>query len=56
MKDYKVWFNDAETMKNHSIKVKANGLIEAINESKEKMYDKYGIKSLEWDIWKAEMM
>lgn len=55
MKDYKVWFNDAETMENHSIKVKANGLIEAIENARKEMYNKHGSKSLGWDIWKAEM-
>lgn len=55
MKDYKVYFNDAETMKNHSVKVKAYGLIEAIEKAKKEMFEKHGLKSLEWDIWKAEM-
>ena len=56
MREYRVWFNDADEMKNHSIKVQAHGLIEAINLAKEKMFSKYGNASLEWDIWKASMV
>lgn len=56
MRDYKVWFNDPEEMKNHSVKVKAMGIIAAIDEAKRVMLNSEGLKVLGWDIWKAEMM
>jgi len=55
MKDYKVWFNDPDTMKNHSVKVKAMGIIPAIEEAQRAMMKK-GMAFLGWDIWKVEMI
>ena len=56
MKDYKVAFNDGEEMKNHYIKVKAMGIVPAIEEAQKKALDKFGLASLGWDIWKVEMI
>lgn len=56
MRTWKVWFNDAETMKNHSVKVKATGIVPAIDEAQRKAMDKYGLEYLGWDLWKVEMV
>lgn len=55
MRQYKVWFNDPETGKNHSVKVKAMGIIPAIDEAQKAMMEK-GLAFLGWDIWKVEMV
>ena len=54
MRTWKVWFNDPEEMKNHSVKVKATGIVPAIEEAQKKMMDKVGLQFLNWDLWKAE--
>ena len=44
MRDYKVWFNDAEAMKNRSIKVKAMGIVPAIEEAQRIAMRRFGLK------------
>ena len=54
MRTWKVWFNDSEKMKNHWVKVKATGICPAVTEGIRKAMDKFGMKSLCWDLWKVE--
>lgn len=54
MRTWKVWFNDSEEMKNHSVKVKATGIVPAIDEAQKAMGKKFGLKYLGWDLWKVE--
>ena len=56
MKDYRVSFNDAEKAKNHHVKVKASGIVPAIEKAQQKAFEKYGTACFVWDIWKVEMV
>lgn len=51
---YKVWYNDPETMKNHSVKVNATGIIPAIQNAATEAIKKSWFK-LGLTIWKVEM-
>ena len=56
MRTWKVWWNDSQTGKNHSVKVKATGIVPAIEEAQKKMMDKVGLQFLSWDLWKVELV
>jgi hypothetical protein len=55
MRTYKVWFNDPDQMKNHSVKVNAMGIIPAIENATEQVISKKWFK-LGLDIWKVELV